>query len=248
MMDGSAVTEIATLAERAAAQTVEIDGKDYSTVPLHDPRKPLPSPATLTVHTLGGLVDYIEANRDKLDLAKCLLHIEGPETVSLRSELRGEFQQRFEYVSAEVIDRFAAMPGGFRFGSYLPAESMIIALQALFEPDEQRAALLKLLGNLRDDVVKTQADDGVTQTAIVRQGVVPVVETPVPNPVNLAPYRTFAEVEQPASPFVFRLRKGQNGVEAALFEADGGAWRLAAIEAIAQWLQGAVPADLAVIA
>lgn len=247
MMDGTAVIEIKKLAERAVAQTVKIDGKEYSTVQLHDPREALPAPATLIVHTLGGLVGYIGANRDTLDLSKCLIHIEGPEAVSLRSELRGEFQQRFRYVAAEVVDRFAGMPGGFRFGTYLAAESMIIALQALFEADAQRAALLKLLGNLRDDNVKTQADDGITQTATVRQGVAVVEEVKVPNPVTLAPFRTFAEVEQPASPFVFRLRKGNAGAEAALFEADGGAWRLAAIDAIRDWLAEVVPDELAII-
>lgn len=66
----------------------------------------------------------------------------------------------------------------------------------------------------------------------------------------LRPYRTFREVEQPASRFVLRLQSGQgDGMpKAALFEADGGAWRLTAIEAIARWLRTAqMPDALAII-
>ena len=55
-----------------------------------------------------------------------------------------------------------------------------------------------------------------------------------PNPVTLRPYRTFNEVEQPASQFVFRINKLAN---LALFEADGGKWKLEAVESIANYLK-----------
>ena len=44
---------------------------------------------------------------------------------------------------------------------------------------------------------------------------------------------TIRELDQPASDFIFRV-KAQGGF--ALFEADGGAWKIAAINAIASWL------------
>lgn len=56
----------------------------------------------------------------------------------------------------------------------------------------------------------------------------------MPNPVYLAPYRTFAEIEQPVSKFVFRM---ESGPKAALFEADGGAWKNEAILKIKEYLQ-----------
>ena len=56
----------------------------------------------------------------------------------------------------------------------------------------------------------------------------------MPNPVELAPYRTFPEVEQPISKFIFRM---QEGPRAALYEADGGAWRNKAILSIKEYLQ-----------
>ena len=59
----------------------------------------------------------------------------------------------------------------------------------------------------------------------------------VPNPVILAPYRTFLEVEQPESSFIFRMRDSdRGGVSCALFEADGGAWRNEAMSDVAAYI------------
>ena len=56
------------------------------------------------------------------------------------------------------------------------------------------------------------------------------------------------EVDQPVSPFVLRLRGGGNGSlpSCALFEADGGKWRLAAIENVKAWLASRLPASVPV--
>ncbi|MGC4432461.1 hypothetical protein ABWL48_20460, partial [Streptococcus suis] len=48
------------------------------------------------------------------------------------------------------------------------------------------------------------------------------------------PYRTFAEVEQPASQFVFRIDKQ---ARMALFEADGKRWVQEAVGNIAAYLK-----------
>ena len=60
-----------------------------------------------------------------------------------------------------------------------------------------------------------------------------LAQAKTPNPVTLRPYRTFNEVEQPASQFIFRINKMAN---LALFEADGGKWQLEAIGNIARYL------------
>jgi hypothetical protein len=67
--------------------------------------------------------------------------------------------------------------------------------------------------------------------------------------VKLAPYRTFREIAQPASLFVLRLQTSRHGdkPECALFEADGGQWKLEAIQALATYLRTALP-GLAVLA
>lgn len=65
-----------------------------------------------------------------------------------------------------------------------------------------------------------------------------------PNPVSLRPYRTFTEVEQPSSSFIFRAKTGPRF---ALMEADGGAWRSKAMKNIKAFLEFEVK-DLHVIA
>ena len=60
----------------------------------------------------------------------------------------------------------------------------------------------------------------------------------VPNPVRLTPYRTFLEVEQPASDFIFRMKQDKyEGIVCAIFEADGGAWKMEATQRIKEYLQ-----------
>lgn len=59
--------------------------------------------------------------------------------------------------------------------------------------------------------------------------------------VTLAPFRTFTEVPQPESPFIFRAKDA--GAEAipllALFECDGGKWQTQAMESIKKFLDDA---------
>jgi hypothetical protein len=80
-------------------------------------------------------------------------------------------------------------------------------------------------------------DDGVSQRTTVKQGVALKETVTVKGRVTLRPYRTFREIEQPASTFVFRLQSHEGAVPACgLFEADGGTWKLDAVLAIKTWL------------
>ena len=66
-------------------------------------------------------------------------------------------------------------------------------------------------------------------------GVAAKADAIVPNPVQLRPYRTFQEVEQPVSQFVFRI--GDRGTpEFKLVEAEGGLWRLKAINQLKEYI------------
>jgi hypothetical protein len=203
------------------------------------------------VHTLSGFADYIEANKDELTLSEFVVHVVGPDRVDLVSKTTGEHHQRFRYITAQNYNRFAAVPA-FDFGRWMDPEDLIIALQALFQGSNDLAKVLRLLGNIRDEDVKTRADDGVSQSVNARSGIAVVEKVDVPNPVTLAPYRTFPDVgAQPEGSFVFRLRKTPGGVAAALFEADGGAWRNDAVLLIANWLGGRFEdseIDLAILA
>lgn len=97
---------------------------------------------------------------------------------------------------------------------------------------------------MTDEAVKNVSDDGLTQTINVRAGITRVGEVDVPNPVTLRPFRTFPEIEQPASQYVLRLRSGGKGggpPECALFGVDSGLWEIEAIALIKSWLQERLP-------
>ncbi len=98
---------------------------------------------------------------------------------------------------------------------------------------EDGKVLLKFVGNLKDESAQTMVDDGVSQVATARSGVASVGKVVVPNPISLRPYRTFLEVEQQESDFVFRMHEGP---KLALFSADGDAWRNTAIDLVAEYL------------
>ncbi|CAM3000170.1 hypothetical protein HAHI6034_11055 [Hathewaya histolytica] len=107
-------------------------------------------------------------------------------------------------------------------------------LQSSFVNVGDKEVLLKYTGLIQDEAVKSIGDDGVSQQVTVKTGVASVGQAVVPNPVKLAPYRTFPEVDQPISEFIFRMKEGPS---AAIFESDGGAWRNEAIKNIKEYLQ-----------
>lgn len=72
----------------------------------------------------------------------------------------------------------------------------------------------------------------------VKTGIASKGEAIVPNPVHLRPYRTFLEVDQPESDFVFRMKQDKyDGIQCAVFEADGGAWKMEATHSIKEYLK-----------
>lgn len=236
-MNGEAVAEIRDLA-RQTADPVEVGGATFSPTPLHQVQPELPEPDPLVVHTLEGLADYLSVNQDGLEEGEASIHIVSPTRVEVVSDLRGS-GQRFTYARASYEPRVGPshIQNGFVFGDFVPVERAVIAVQALFEDDGDREDVLRLLGNVRDEQVTTQEDDGITQE-VIAEASIGVDREEVPNPVDLAPHRTFPEVEQPVSPFILRMQKSdRSGIQAAFFEADGGAWKLEAIERIDAWLR-----------
>lgn len=204
---------------------IELDQGTFSRVSLNRVTEPVAS--KLTVSTLTGLVDYIKTNVDHLE-GKLLIQVKSPEEVALYSPLNTD-REREKYVSAEAI-----LPNNVVYDRFLDTERFNIMLQSAFVDDEDKSKLLKYTALITDDTVKNFGDDGISQKVTVKTGVVSVSDAVVPNPVTLAPFRTFPEVEQPESKFIFRMKEGPS---AALFEADGGAWRNKAILNIKAYLE-----------
>lgn len=210
------------LSEQAQPEILEVNGQQYSTRKLHNVLEPTPAP--LVVRNLSGLVDYLKSEFD--GQAPLLVHVVSPTQVSVISSYNNDYSRK------EIIKAEALLPE-FRYGTFYDAEDFVIKLQSVFVEGAQRSTLLKVVGNIKEEAVRQVGDDGISQSVVSKTGVATVEEVKVPNPVQLAPYRTFVEVEQPISAFVFRMK---NGPVAGLFEADGGAWRNTAIANVASYL------------
>lgn len=126
---------------------------------------------------------------------------------------------------------------GFKFDAFHQHEDFIIGLQAKFTPDEDLTAVLEVVSSIKDNQVTISEDDGVSQKITASKGATMDRRAALPNPVVLRPYRTFREIEQPRSPFILRARDAGNGLPAlALFESDGGQWKLTAVQLIQAYL------------
>lgn len=113
---------------------------------------------------------------------------------------------------------------------------VVIALLSSLSAAGDRDQLAKLAGNATAETVVTAIDDGVTQMISMRQGATMQDTAAVKGLVMLAPWRTFRDVDQPVSQFLFRVKKEGDVPAFALFEADGGAWKLQAVGNIARKL------------
>ncbi len=212
------------------------NGQTYSTQPLYLIKNPIAQ--TVTVNTLTGLVDYLKSSFDEeFHNDSLMVHVASPTHVSVYSHLNDDMTRN------AFIEAKAFLPE-FRFGRFYDPESFNIALQAVFVSNDDLKGVLKLVGNIKDDNITLYGDDGISQQVTAKMGVATVAHVKVPNPVRLSPYRTFVEVSQPESNFVFRMHKGQDGPECALFEADGGAWRNTAMQAIMAYLQESLEAQI----
>ena len=116
-------------------------------------------------------------------------------------------------------------------------EEFIIGMQSCFVQNQDSELILKVSGNVENKSVAHYGDDGVSQKATIKQGIASRADVIVPNPVTLIPFRTFLEVKQIESKFVFRIGEDRN--EQPIFklvEADGGAWKYAAMRRVADYL------------
>lgn len=112
-----------------------------------------------------------------------------------------------------------------------------MAMQSCFQKTDDREAVTIMASNIVNTQQGTFSDDGVSQQAIIKTGVTTKDAAFVPNPVNLIPYRTFLEVPQPASDFVFRISEGRGGAPAfKLVAADGGLWKSQAVDNVKNYL------------
>lgn len=197
--------------------------------------KPLVSRAaeSLCINTLTGLVEYVKSNIERVN-SKFYLQVFDETTVYLKGVLDSAGGRETLVIAEAIVPKF-------HYGHFLNTEELIIAFQSKFTPTNDRDLLLKVVGNVKEENVRTTGDNGTAQAVTIKTGVASADDVLVPNPVTLSPYRTFLEVDQPESAFIFRMKDGPTG---AIFEADGGAWRNQAISNVREYLKEELASEI----
>lgn len=202
-----------------------------------------PIPSTMECSTLQGLVDLLDGGLEGAAEGDDLfVVIESPTAVELVEKDSDDYGRRQVIVRAEYPKDVKLFP----FNQWLNPESFIIAALSNFqrvkiENDDGSFAkdldyVIQIASKITADSTVDHEDDGITQRVAVKQGVTLKTDVALRGRVLLAPWRTFAEVDQVLSTFVFRTRVQGDQPQLALFEGDGGRWKIDAVANIKAWL------------
>ncbi len=224
-----ALQYIANLKEESMEPKVlTIDGKTYCNKRL-DKYHEFDMAGPLEVNTLTSMLDYIKGKPEELR-ESMLVHVCSPVKVKLVSGLIDERNRETLMVSNAIVNEF-------QFDRYYDQERFLIELQANFLETEDILKIRQVAGSIQAGTTAIYDDDGISQKTTIRSSIANNTDIIVPNPVRLCPYRTFAEIEQPESSYVFRI-KDTDGVPAfKLVEADGGLWKNETMKRIKEYLE-----------
>lgn len=208
----------------------EINGAVFSTeklfqiVPGHEPAYH-PTPIKVEVNGLDSLAKLV---RREIEAFGVTLYIQilNERNAQVFSTYNEELDRVTPYSVKADTPTFAE---GFR-----DPETAIVQLRSKFIPNEGTNYLLDLLSRISKENGVTTSDNGVSQTVEARQGISLKVKEAIKPRVKLIPYRTFLEIEQPESEFLFRIDDGGN---VGFFEADGGMWKQTAKKRIAEYFE-----------
>lgn len=222
-------------------EVIEVDGNKYCDKEINRIEPVIVrSRESVRLDTLTSFVDYVKAqvNRDSIYKYEDLyIKVDSPNQVTaFEKDCPLDGRKTYICTASATLPRVD-------YERYYDSESFNILLQSRFCQDETTAKLLSIVGNIKTSDVQTTSDNGITQTVQTNKGIILKENTELPNPVVLAPFRTFVEIPQVASPFIFRAksegRDDAKEVYFALFEADGGAWKIEATQRIKTYLEDA---------
>jgi hypothetical protein len=153
--------------------------------------------------------------------------------VSVVTAPESTWKQRHRYIDAICkTDRFP-------FDRFMEIEEFIIRAQCLFVDTDVKQRMVAHVSSIRGEEVISNLDDGISQTVVVEDKLTNRKNRSEFTPIlELQPYRTFPEVDQPVSRFLLRMKKnGDKTPLVALFEADGGLWVSKACANVAAYLR-----------
>lgn len=209
------------------SEQITVDGYDHVKNGYSIFSPPIVRPVIIS--TLQGFVEIIPEIKTE---ERLFIIVKSPEEVVLVGDIEKKYKYRQTYCGA-VLDRQQPQM------IWRNTEDFNIFLQSNFEPNDDRSRILSLIGSLSDEMINNYSDDGTTQSVTKKTGISRKERAEVPNPVTLAPYRTFIDVDQPESDYILRMRS-EGAPQCNLFLADGELWKVRAINEIKEFLKSKI--------
>ena len=227
--------------QKAEGRTFLVTGSDYTEVKPPE----IPKPEKVVTRSLDSLVALIKTEiLNQFEDHPLYISCGTADTVNVFTQPNGHDElRRWVPYTAKATD-LPPLVEGVRW----TFDEAMIKLRSAFQraPESIGATndvdyIIDLLSHMSVDRSIKSDDNGVTQTVQVRKGISFVQNQTVRPIVTLAPYRTFQEVEQPESEFVFRVYDDRS---ISLTAADGGMWKLAARDAVKHYLTDALADEI----
>jgi len=220
---------IAYLVGLGQNKTYEIGGETYSDKDLVRIYEIPDRPQPITVTSLDSLVTLI-AKEHKHFTTPTFIKVVNERAIEVFSSYdrqdKGNSYYRHTYYNV-ACDAPRFKPGWY------DREGATTHLLSIFADNEGKNYVLDIISNLSQNSNVTTTDNGITQKVEMKSGVEIKSSTTIKPIVPLKPFRTFLEVEQPESNFLFRIG---DKLQIGFLEADGGKWVLEAKKNIAAYL------------
>ena len=185
----------------------------------------------IKVNSLDGLIKMIKNHRkDVFDTSELILPLivnVDFNRISVMSSLKPDRSRNYLFESNPMIP-------SLRFGYDMSVEEIIILLSTSFIQTENTKRFIESLSSLRVVEEVEFNDDGVGQTVTAKKGASMNAKFQVQPIVKLKPIRTYAEIDQVESKFLFRVNKDGS---VCLREADGGQWKYETQKRIVEYLE-----------
>lgn len=231
---------IEKIASMSAPTIYEIEGatfrltQDGNTEEIH----PAPVfPDTLRLNSLDAMVKLVKTE-GLPDAQERPLYITIPDHLTVRCFSKPNTAMRC--IRPLFYEAKATDVPGWGGETQLKFEEDMIALRTRFQATPDAEYALKLLTDITTGAKVTYTDNGIATSVVTKTGVSLQTNQSIRPIVTLKPYRTFQEVDQPASQFLIRIN--ERGI---LFtEADGGMWKLKARETVKSYFEEYLNAEI----
>lgn len=229
---------IEKIMELAKPRTFEVDGETFlanNSGDCKQVRTELDKVQTIDLSSLDALVAFVKTEATKR-YEKVYITIQTHKTVDCITHPSDRLRNERTY----LYKAYATDVPGWDSKVTLPFEEAMIALRTRFQATTDTEYALKLLSDITTGSKVTYNDNGVATSVVTKRGIDLQTNSSIRPIISLRPYRTFQEVEQPASQFLIRIN--ERGI--SFIEADGGMWKLDARKTVKTYLESALEAEI----